>query len=102
MASMPKPISPLPSEHVREIHLAGFFEAEDSAGERFLIDAHDSPVRDAVWALYVRAIRRTRAMPTLIEWDNDIPPLATLVAQATKADALAMMQERQADASLQQ
>ncbi len=39
----------------------GFFEAEDSAGERFLIDAHDSPVRDAVWALYARAIRRTGA-----------------------------------------
>ncbi len=88
-------------EYVHEIHLAGFFEAEDSAGERFLIDAHDSPVRDAVWALYARAIRRTGALPTLIEWDNDIPPLATLVAQAAKADALAAMQERRADASLQ-
>jgi uncharacterized protein (UPF0276 family) len=94
-------IGAFPVQHVQEIHLAGFFEAEDSAGERFLIDAHDSPVRDAVWALYARAIRRTGAMPTLIEWDNDIPPLATLVAQATKADALAMMQERLADASLQ-
>ena len=94
-------IGAFPIEHVREIHLAGFFEAEDSAGERFLIDAHDSPVRDAVWALYARAIRRTGALPTLIEWDNDIPPLATLVAQAAKADALATMQERRADASLQ-
>ena len=94
-------IGAFPIEHAREIHLAGFFEAEDSAGERFLIDAHDSPVRDAVWALYARAIRRTGALPTLIEWDNDIPPLSTLVAQAAKADALATMQERRADASLQ-
>ncbi len=94
-------IDAFPVKHVHEIHLAGFFEAEDSAGERFLIDAHDSPVRDAVWALYARAIRRTGTLPTLIEWDNDIPPLATLVAQAAKADALATMQERRADASLQ-
>lgn len=93
-------IGAFPIEHVREIHLAGFFEAEDSAGERFLIDAHDSPVRDAVWALYVQAIGRTGAVPTLIEWDNDIPPLATLVAQAEKADALALAQERLADALL--
>ncbi len=93
-------IGAFPIEYVHEIHLAGFFEAEDSAGERFLIDAHDSPVRDAVWALYARAIRRTGALPTLIEWDNDIPPLATLVAQAAKADRLATMQERRADASL--
>ena len=94
-------IGAFPVKRVREIHLAGFFEAEDSAGERFLIDAHDSPVRDAVWALYARAIRRAGPLPTLIEWDNDIPPLATLVAQATKADALAAMQERRADASLE-
>ncbi len=89
-------IGAFPVQHVREIHLAGFFEAEDSAGERFLIDAHDSPVRDAVWALYARAMGRTGAVPTLIEWDNEIPPLATLVAQAEKADAVA--QERLADA----
>ena len=43
-------------------------------GKPLLIDAHDSPVRDEVWALYDRAIRRTGDVPTLIEWDNDIPP----------------------------
>ena len=89
-------IRAFPVRHVREIHLAGYFEAEDSAGERFLIDAHDSPVRDAVWALYAQAIARTGAAPTLIEWDNDIPPLTTLAGQADKADALA--RERLADA----
>jgi uncharacterized protein (UPF0276 family) len=89
-------IRAFPVRHVREIHLAGYFEAEDSAGEHFLIDAHDSPVRDGVWTLYAQAIARTGAAPTLIEWDNDIPPLATLAGQADKADALA--RERLADA----
>jgi uncharacterized protein len=93
-------IRAFPAGHAREIHLAGFFEAEDSAGERFLIDAHDSPVRDAVWALYIRAIERTGPVPTLIEWDNEIPALATLAGQAVKADALAMAAERQADVLL--
>ncbi len=89
-------IRAFPVEHVREIHLAGYFETEDNLGGRLLIDAHDSPVRDAVWALYVRACGRSGAVPTLIEWDNDIPPLATLVEQARKADALTGAQERAA------
>ncbi len=45
-----------PMEHVGEIHLAGFAESEDEAGYPLWIDAHDSPVRDPVWALYQRAI----------------------------------------------
>ena len=83
-------IRAFPVEYVREMHLAGYFETEDSLGGRLLIDAHDSPVRDAVWALYGFAFRRTSAVPTLIEWDNDIPPLAKLVEQAAKAEALTM------------
>ena len=93
-------IRAFPAAHVREIHLAGFFEAWDSAGERFLIDAHDSPVRDAVWALYAHAIGRIGAVPSLIEWDNEIPPLGTLVAQAETADALAAAQEGLHDAHI--
>jgi uncharacterized protein len=81
-------IRAFPMAHVREIHLAGYFEARDSAGESFLIDAHDSPVREAVWTLYRLALKRAGAVPTLIEWDNDIPPLATLIAEADKADAV--------------
>lgn len=91
-------IRAFPAEHVREIHLAGYFETEDSLGEPLLIDAHDSPVRDAVWALYARAFDRTGAVPTLIEWDNEIPSLAKLVEEARKADALANAQERTAHA----
>ncbi len=91
-------IRAFPVEYVREFHLAGYFETEDSSGEPLLIDAHDSPVRDAVWALYARAFDRTGPVPTLIEWDNDIPPLAKLVEEARKADALTTAQERPAHA----
>jgi len=56
-----------PAGHVGEIHLAGHFEAEADEDGRLLIDAHDSPVRDAVWSLYERALRRTGPLPAVIE-----------------------------------
>lgn len=73
----------IPVAAVGEIHLAGF----DSTGE-CLIDTHGKPVADEVWALYRRAVRRFGRVPTLIEWDTDIPPLAVLLDEARKADAL--------------
>ncbi len=84
-----------PVEHVREIHLAGHFEAETDEDGPLLIDAHDSPVRDAVWALYGRALQRTGPLPTLIEWDNDIPEFETLQTEADKAERLLKAQGRQ-------
>jgi hypothetical protein len=74
-----------PIEYVDEIHLAGFAEDRDDLDARLLIDAHGSPVADGVWHLYRRAIARTGAVPTLIEWDNDVPPFATLCAEAARA-----------------
>lgn len=73
----------IPVEAVGEIHLAGF----DSNGD-CLIDTHGKPVADEVWALYRRAVRRFGRVPTLIEWDTDIPPLAILLDEARKADAI--------------
>jgi uncharacterized protein (UPF0276 family) len=73
----------IPVAAVGEIHLAGF----DSNGE-CLIDTHGKPVADDVWALYRRAVRRFGRRPTLIEWDTDIPPLAILLDEARKADAI--------------
>ena len=75
-----------PLRHVGEIHLAGYAEAEDDAGRLLLIDAHDSPVRDGVWALYSETIRRIGPTPTLVEWDNDTPAWPVLFAEAQRAE----------------
>jgi uncharacterized protein (UPF0276 family) len=77
-----------PVELVGEIHLAGYDEAIDGAGERLLIDAHGSPVKPDVIALYRHALTRTGPVATLIEWDNDVPSFAVLFAEAEKADAM--------------
>ncbi|MFN0041507.1 MAG: DUF692 domain-containing protein [Burkholderiales bacterium] len=71
------------ADSVEEIHLAGFDESGDC-----LIDTHGRLVQEPVWDLYRYAIRRLGARPTLIEWDTDIPPIATLVAQAHHADRM--------------
>lgn len=76
-------IDAVTADSVEEIHLAGFDETEDC-----LIDTHGRLVQEPVWALYRYAIRRLGARPTLIEWDTDIPPIATLVAQAHHADLM--------------
>jgi uncharacterized protein (UPF0276 family) len=70
---------------VAEIHLAGH-AANDAGGETILIDDHGSPVRDDVWRLYERAVARFGAVPTLVEWDTDVPPLDVLLGEAAKAD----------------
>ncbi len=78
-------IRALPAAAVGEIHLAGFAEDLDGAGERLLIDHHGAPVADAVWALYARTVEWLGPVPTLIERDNHIPALAVLEAEAAQA-----------------
>lgn len=78
-------IRALPAEAIGEIHLAGFAEDHDGAGERLLIDHHGAPVADAVWALYARAVDWLGPVPTLIEPDNHVPALAVLEAGAAMA-----------------
>jgi uncharacterized protein (UPF0276 family) len=80
-------IDALPLEAVGEVHLAGFAEDRDAAGDRLLIDAHGSPIDDAVWDLYRHAIGRLGATPTLIERDHNVPSLDTLLAEAERARA---------------
>ena len=72
---------------VQEIHLAGH-SAVQFDGHELLIDTHGAPVCDAVWDLYRTALRRFGEVPTLIEWDTDIPALEVLMAEAAKADSL--------------
>jgi uncharacterized protein (UPF0276 family) len=79
-------LADFPLSAVGEIHLAGYAEDADDAGLPLLIDAHNSPVRDAVWTLYASAIRRIGPRPTLIEWDNDVPAWPTLLGEARRAE----------------
>jgi uncharacterized protein (UPF0276 family) len=74
----------LPREAVREIHLAGFTRKEELAVP-LLIDSHSRPVDAAVWALYADAVDCFGPVPTLIEWDQDIPELEVLLAEAARA-----------------
>ena len=79
-------LADFPLAAVGEIHLAGSADDTDDAGLPLLIDAHNSPVRDAVWSLYAATIRRLGATPTLIEWDNDVPAWPTLLDEARRAE----------------
>ena len=79
-------IDRFPTYLVGEIHLAGYDEAIDAAGERLLIDAHGSPVLDDVFALYRHTLLRTGPVPTLVEWDNNVPDFPVLMAEARRAD----------------
>lgn len=74
-----------PLERVKEIHLGGHDEQSDETGAPLLIDAHGSPVADPVWLLFGRVIDATGPLPTLIEWDNDVPDFATLADEAAVA-----------------
>jgi uncharacterized protein (UPF0276 family) len=77
----------VPAEAVQEIHLAG--HRRNRVGTRdLLIDDHGSAVCAEVWSLYRRAITRLGPVPTLIEWDTDVPALDVLVTEAFKADTI--------------
>ncbi|MCA9521935.1 MAG: DUF692 family protein [Myxococcales bacterium] len=69
-------IGGLPAERVKQFHLGGF----EHRGP-FLLDTHGAAIADPVWALFRQAVALFGPQPTLIEWDNDLPPLATLRAQ---------------------
>lgn len=78
-------IDALPLDAVGEIHLAGFTPDRDAAGAPLLIDSHGAPVADVVWALYERAVDRIGPTATLLERDNDVPALPTLLVEVQRA-----------------
>lgn len=84
-------IDGLPVAAVDELHLGGFTAEEDDAspGATLLVDTHASTIAEPVWDLYAYALRRFGRKPTIVEWDNDIPPLTTLLGEAARADAAA-------------
>jgi uncharacterized protein (UPF0276 family) len=83
----------LPLDAVGQIHLAGHAVERDSLGAPLLIDDHGSPVAEPVWALYAALLDRIGPVATLIERDNDIPPLPVLLAEAANAQALLCARE---------
>jgi len=74
----------VPAERVRQIHLAG----HENCGD-YIIDTHDAAIVDPVWELYAEAVRRFGPVPTMIERDDRIPPLAELVAELEHARRVA-------------
>jgi uncharacterized protein (UPF0276 family) len=73
-------VSALPAEKIWQIHLAGHSDYGN-----YVIDTHDHPVRDEVWALYERSLERIGSVTTMIERDDHIPPLADLVLELDHA-----------------
>ena len=80
-------LTDFPIKNVGEIHLGGH-DAEELPEGTILIDAHGSPVADPVWTLYAEVIARCGALPTLIEWDNDVPEFQMLMDEAARAAAV--------------
>ena len=74
-------VDAMPRELVREIHLAGH-SVERYGGHEIVVDTHSAPVCADVWSLYAYALDRLGPVPTLIEWDSDLPALPVLLAEA--------------------
>merc|ERR1711916_11849 len=73
-------IDDIDTSNVAYIHLAGHFDDEDSG---FLVDTHGKEVKDDVWDLYKYTLKKVKA-PTMIERDNNIPPLDTMIKEYKK------------------
>ncbi len=83
-------IDALPPGGVGEVHLAGYCETDG-----LVIDDHGSRVRPDVWRVYEHALRRFGPLPTLVEWDTDLPTLDVLLGEAKHAAALLAERSRQ-------
>jgi uncharacterized protein len=81
-------IAALPPAAIGEIHLAGHTVRQLESGQVVRIDDHSSRVIPEVWALYAKALERFGPVPTLIEWDTNIPALDVLIDEAAQAATL--------------
>jgi uncharacterized protein (UPF0276 family) len=84
-----KYLAAFPLQHVGEIHLAGHATDVDDQGNPLLIDAHDRQISQQVWSLYSWVCANHPHIPTLIEWDNDVPAWSVLKSEALAADLIA-------------
>lgn len=85
--SAPQYLINLSKQHVKEIHLAGFTENQYE-NSVILIDSHSSTINHKVWELYTFALKYFGRIPTLIEWDKDLPSLDILINEANKANKI--------------
>ena len=76
-----------PLAAVGELHIAGHDRETDETGAPLLIDSHNRPVAEPVWALLDRVLARTGPLPLLVEWDRDVPEWPALAAEAGRAQA---------------
>ena len=81
-------LAALPPEVVGEVHLAGHAVRRLDGGQVLRIDDHGSRVAPEVWTLYAEALARFGPVPTLIEWDTGVPPMAVLLEEAAHASVL--------------
>lgn len=81
-------LADFPLDLVGEIHLAGHTRQSDDEGDVLLIDSHDGAVAGAVWKLFEIVIARRGSIPTLIEWDSQIPTWQVLKTEAAAAQAI--------------
>lgn len=81
-------INDFPLGRVQQIHLAGHSRQTDEKGRPLLIDSHDRSVDELVWNLFRQVIQRIGPVPTLIEWDSNVPAWAELQAEAVMAEVL--------------
>jgi uncharacterized protein (UPF0276 family) len=81
-------LADFPLDQVGEIHLAGHAEQTDDEGGLLLIDSHDRQVTHKVWALFERVVEQCGPVPTLVEWDSNIPDWSVLRAEAMAAQVI--------------
>jgi len=77
-------VQALPEAAVTEYHLAGH-STDPQLGTSLLIDSHDQPITEAVWALYARIVERVGPCPVLIERDGNVPPFGELMKERNRA-----------------
>lgn len=77
---------------VAQLHLAGFLDTQID-GQTFRLDTHSTAVSDETWQLYQYATQRFGCVPTLLEWDSEIPSLAELLAETSRAQTVQLAAE---------
>jgi uncharacterized protein (UPF0276 family) len=87
-------IEAYPLSRVQEIHLGGHAPESDEKGRPLLIDTHDRSVDDIVWDLFRQTVTLAGPLPTLVEWDADVPSWAVLLEEAARAEEILLGTQR--------